>query len=203
MIRNQTAQAGGRLVPRAALGLALAGILTASPVRGADLSGRVQVAGGPAPYAVIWLDAPGAPPFVQTGRVVLDQRNLAFVPRVLAVRVGTVVDFPNGDRVFHNVFSFHDGKKFDLGMYPVGSSKPVLFDKPGLSRIFCNIHPNMAAYVLTVDTPYFSVTDNNGSFTIPSVPAGIYTYHAWRSGSSTVTGSVTIEDGRTLDIVWP
>ena len=63
------------------------------------------------------------------------------------MRVGTTVDFPNNDRVFHNVFSFRDGKRFDLGMYPIGTLRRVTFDKPGLSRLFCNIHPNMAAYV--------------------------------------------------------
>ena len=73
--------------------------------------------------------------------VVLDQRNLSFSPRVLAVRVGTTVSFPNHDRVFHDVFSFRDGKRFELGLYPVGAIKHVPFDRPGLSRVFCNIHP--------------------------------------------------------------
>ena len=95
----------------------------------------------------------------------LDQRNLSFSPHVLVVRVGTTVDFPNNDRVFHNVFSFRDGKRFDLGMYPVGTMQQVTFDQPGLSRIFCNIHPNMAAYVLTVDSPYFARADESGAFT--------------------------------------
>jgi hypothetical protein len=90
--------------------------------------------------------------------------------------------------VFHNVFSFHDGKKFDLGLYPVGTVKQVTFDHPGLSRIFCNIHPNMAAYVMAVETPYFSVSDDEGRFTIASLPPGAYTYHAWRSGGTDLTG---------------
>src|SRR5207244_7022575 len=107
--------------------------------------------------AVVWLDAPGAPMLSQSGPVVLDQRNLGFSPHVLAVRVGTIVDFPNDDRVFHNVFSFRDGKRFDLGMYPVGAVRQVRFDQAGLSRIFCNIHPNMAAYVMAIESPYFGV----------------------------------------------
>jgi hypothetical protein len=133
----------------------------------------------------------------------LDQRNLSFSPHVLAVRVGAWVDFPNNDRVFHNVFSFRDGKKFDLGLYPVGVQKPVQFDKPGLSRIFCNIHPNMAAYVLAVDSPYFGVADARGAFTIPLVPAGTFTYHAWRPGGPDLAGKVTIDAGRPLEINWP
>src|SRR5512134_3705182 len=122
--------------------------LAATPLFGAELSGTAQVAGRPAQHAVVWLVAGGAPAGVQPQKVVLDQRNLAFEPRVLAVRVGTTVEFPNNDKVFHNVFSFRDGKKFDLGMYPTGTSKRIAFDQPGLARLFCNIHPNMAAYVM-------------------------------------------------------
>jgi plastocyanin len=176
--------------------------LFGSPAFGAELSGTAQSTGKPTPYAVVWLDAPGAAPLAQA-RVTLDQRNLDFHPRVLVVRVGTAVDFPNNDTVFHNVFSYRDGKKFDLGMYPPGTSKKILFDKPGLSRIFCNIHPHMAAYVMAVDTPYFAVSDERGVFTMAGVPAGAYTYHAWRPGGQTLTGSVTVDSTHPLDIRWP
>src|SRR5205085_50721 len=104
----------------------------AAPAQGAELSGTAKSAGKPVQNAVVWLDAPAAPPFVQSNPVVLHQKNLAFEPRVLAVRVGTKVDFPNEDKVFHNVFSFRDGRKFDLGLYPVGTSKPIIFDRKGL-----------------------------------------------------------------------
>jgi plastocyanin len=177
--------------------------LTASPAFGAELSGTTQASGKPVQNAVIWLDAQGAPPLVQSASITIDQRNLAFAPHVLAVRVGTSVDFPNNDRVFHNVFSFKDGKKFDLGMYPSGvKAKPVVFDRPGLSRIFCNIHPNMAAYVMAVDTPYYAISDERGAFTMSSVPPGTYTYHAWRPGSDTLTGAVTVGPNKTLEILW-
>ena len=105
-------------------------------------------------------------------QIVLDQRNLQFSPHVLAVSVGTQVEMPNSDRVFHNVFSFHDGKRFDLGLYPVGTAKVVTFDRPGLSRIFCNIHPTMAAYVLAVDSAYLAVSDARGQFAMAPVPQG-------------------------------
>jgi plastocyanin len=177
--------------------------LLAVPAAGAGLSGTAQADGKPVQNAVVWLDAPGTPPFVQTKRVVVDQQNLAFDPRVLAIRVGTTVTFPNSDKVFHNVFSFRDGKKFDLGMYPAGTSKPILFDKPGLSRIFCNIHPHMAAYIMAVDTPYFSTSDEDGVFAIAAVPAGTYTYHAWRPGGQTLTGSVTVDSSHALEVRWP
>jgi plastocyanin len=177
--------------------------LGALPVTGAELSGSAQSAGKPVQGAVVWLDAPGAATSAQTKSVVLDQRNMDFNPRVLAVRVGTTVDFPNSDKVFHNVFSFRDGKKFDLGMYPVGTSKPIVFDKPGLSRVFCNIHPHMAAYVMAVDTPYFAVSDEHGAFVIAGVPAGSYTFHAWRSGGQILTGSVTVDSSHALEVRWP
>ena len=135
--------------------------------------------------------------------MVLDQRNLNFSPHVLAVRVGTTVDFPNNDRVFHNVFSFRDGKRFDLGMYPVGTRRRVTFDKPGLSRLFCNIHPNMAGYVMAVNTPYFAVSDESGTFTIPSVAPRTYTYHAWRAGAIELTGTWSPAGDRKLVVDWP
>ncbi|PYR14286.1 MAG: hypothetical protein DMG00_04090 [Acidobacteria bacterium] len=141
------AQASTRRAVRAVL---LAALWCASTVlAGAhdgdfDLRGTVRVAVHPEPDAVVWLEAPNGPPSPSGKPIVLDQRNFTFFPHVLAVRVGTTVDLPNNDRVFHNVFSFHDGKRFDLGLFPVGTSRPVRFDKPGVNRVFCNIHPNMA-----------------------------------------------------------
>jgi plastocyanin len=171
----------------------------------ADLRGRaVTAAGAPAPDTVVWIEAPAAAASTAhpTGRIVLDQRNLAFIPHVLAVRVGTVVDFPNNDRVFHNVFSFRDGKKFDLGMYPVGALRHVTFDRAGLSRIFCNIHPNMAAYVIAIDSPYFARADDTGAFAIPEIPSGAYRYHAWRPGATAeLTGTWSPASGP-LTVIW-
>src|SRR5438045_9619959 len=119
----------------------------------ADLRGTAMSGDRPVSDTVVWLDAPGAPPPANAPRAVLDQRNLSFSPRVLVVRAGTSVEFPNSDRVFHNVFSFRDGRRFDLGLYPVGSMKRVQFDRAGLSRIFCTIRPHMAPYVITLHSP--------------------------------------------------
>ena len=176
-------------------------VCAAAPVSGADLTGTVQVSGKPEADVVVWLET-AAPPAPQTSRVVIDQRNLTFEPQVLVVRVGTTVEFPNNDKVFHNVFSFRDGKKFDLGMYPKGVAKRIVFDRPGLARLFCNIHPNMAAYVMAVDTPYFAVSKDEGTFNISGVPAGTYTYHAWRPGAQPLTGSVTVDGTRPLELQW-
>jgi plastocyanin len=169
----------------------------------AELQGRVLVGHQPAANAVIWLEAANAPATPQRGRVVLDQRNLTFYPHVLAVRVGTTVDFPNNDRVFHNVFSFRDGKRFDLGLYPVGHVRQVRFDRPGLSRIFCNIHPKMAAYIIAVDTPYFAVSGRSGKFVIPRVPAGTYSYRAWRPGGTDLSGTLVVRPGSPVEVRWP
>ena len=128
---------------------------------------------------------------------------MQFVPRVLAVRVGTSVEMPNSDRLLHNVFSFRDGKIFDLGLYPVGASQTVKFDQPGLSRIFCNIHPTMAAYVLAVDSDYFAVSDAQGRFTIASVPPGTYTYHVWRAGKAATAGTLIADPERLVEVELP
>jgi plastocyanin len=180
-----------RLVP-ALLATALLAHLAGAHAQSAELRGIARADGRPVANAVIWLEAPDAPSGPKT-RVVLDQRNLAFSPHLLVVRTGTIVDFPNHDRVFHNVFSFHDGKVFDLGLYPVGTSKPIVFDHAGLSRIFCNIHPNMSAYVLAVDTPYFAVSNASGNFSIAAPTERSYKYHAWRAGADQLTGTWTAD----------
>jgi plastocyanin len=183
--------------------LALMTLASVPAVPPVDIGGTTGVADRLEPQAIVWIDAPAVPGRPSpAGRIVLDQRNLDFAPHVLAVRAGTVVEFPNHDRVFHNVFSFHDGKRFDLGLYPIGAVKYVKFDHAGLSRILCNIHPNMAAYVMTVDTPYFAVSGDNGRFTIPEVPRGTYTYHAWRPGRAELAGSIAVEPGANLAIRW-
>jgi plastocyanin len=156
------------------------------------LRGLVRAAGQPAREAVVWLDYDGPGPDAVRVAAVLDQRNMQFAPRVLAVRVGTAVRMPNSDRLFHNVFSFRDGKVFDLGLYPVGTSKSVTFDRAGVSRIFCNIHPAMAAYVVSVDSPLFAVTDSRGRFVIPGVPPGSHPWHVWRAGTPEASGTLVV-----------
>ena len=112
-------------------------------------------------------------------RVQLVQHNKNFQPHVLAVPVGSVVDFPNRDPFFHNVFSLFDGKRFDLGLYEAGTSNSVKFDRVGVSFLFCNIHPEMSAVVVAVDTPFFATSDASGNISIPNVPAGRYELHLW------------------------
>jgi plastocyanin len=165
------------------------------------VSGRVWVGDRAEPNAVVWLEAPEAPRELQD--VVLDQRNMAFAPTLLVTTLGSTVEFPNNDRVLHNVFSFHEGKRFDLGLYPVGQIRRITFDRPGVSRVFCNIHPGMAAYIVVVDSPYYAVTDGDGAFAFSDVPAGRYTYHAWRAGASPVSGAVTLGPDAHMEVRWP
>ena len=109
----------------------------------------------------------------------LIQKDKAFHPHVLVVPVGAAVEFPNRDPWFHNVFSVFEGKRFDLGLYEAGTSRAVHFDRSGISYIFCNIHPQMSAVVVTLNTPYWAFSDRNGHVTIPNVPVGKYALHLW------------------------
>jgi len=132
---------------------------------------------------VVWLvpttGTASAPPLAQRQHPRLVQRNKSFDPHLLVVPVGSVVAFPNHDPFFHNVFSLFEGKRFDLGLYEAGSTRDVHFDKPGVSYIFCNIHPEMSAVVVALDTPYYGVSDQRGQVVIANVPSGKYTLRVW------------------------
>jgi plastocyanin len=184
-----------------ALIVALAGPRAAAAPEAEALNGRAIAGGKPMADVVIWLDAPSAPR-PRERRFVVHQRNMQFEPRVLAAPVGSTVDLPNNDRVFHNVFSFTNGKPFDLGLYPTGASKRITLDRAAVNRLYCNIHPHMGAYIVAVDSPYYATSDRSGSFSIADVPAGRYTYHAWRSGAETLSATVVVGDGQPLEISW-
>jgi len=131
---------------------------------------------------VVWLrplDPVPAPSNSPPKRLKLVQSHKTFEPHVLVVQVGSVVDFPNRDPFFHNVFSLFEGKRFDLGLYEAGATNSVRFDRVGVSFLFCNIHPEMSAVVVTVDTPYSGVSDASGNVTIANVPDGRYEVHYW------------------------
>jgi plastocyanin len=128
-------------------------------------------------------------------RVRMDQRNETFVPGVLAVGVGTLVDFPNNDTTFHNVFSMSPAKRFDLGRYGRGKSKPVQFDTPGIVRVFCDIHSHMSASVLVFNHPFYATTAADGRYVIDSIPAGTYVVTAWHEGAVRDSRTVTIPAG--------
>jgi plastocyanin len=134
-------------------------------------------------------------------RATLDQRNERFVPHVVAITVGGTVDFPNNDRTYHNVFSLSKTKRFDLGRYAAGRSKSVRFDRPGVVRVFCDIHSHMNAFILVFAHRFFGVTDSTGRYEIEGVPPGSYTLAAWFDGSVRDQRTVTVPpDVRSVDV---
>jgi plastocyanin len=118
-------------------------------------------------------------------RATLVQKDKAFSPHILVIPPGSIVEFPNRDPFFHNVFSLFEGKRFDLGLYESGSTRSVKFDRPGVSYIFCNIHPQMNAIVIALDTPYYAMADKSGNIRISNVAPGQYLLQLWAEGLNT------------------
>jgi plastocyanin len=148
--------------------------------------------------SVIYLESAPARAFpdIEPQRATLDQRNETFVPRVLAITVGTTVDFPNSDHTYHNVFSLSSAKRFDLGRYAAGRVKSVRFDRPGIVRVFCEIHSHMSAFILVFNHRYFAVTSQDGRYQLGRVPPGRYTLVAWNEGSVRESRPIVVpEDG--------
>ena len=130
----------------------------------------------------------------------LVQKNKTFVPHVLVVPVGGVVEFPNREPFFHNVFSLFEGKRFDLGLYEAGGTRLVHFDRAGVSYVFCNIHPEMGAVIVVVDTPYYGLSNSAGDVIIPEVPPGDYVFNVWSEGSQpeqlqSLSRRITVSNG--------
>jgi plastocyanin len=158
----------------------------AAPAAAATVSGRVELQNSRDPNVrkrkdysgvVVWLEAgdkPAQPPGAgKTVRMI--QKDKKFTPHVLGIPTGTTVDFPNYDPIFHNAFSNYNGQVFDVGLYAPGTSRSVRFTRPGVVRVFCNIHAAMSAVIVVVSTPWVTVTAANGTFEIPGVAPGEYT----------------------------
>lgn len=176
----------------------LSGLLAVAAICSAQLhevhvSGRIDLVQEELPKAttdasniVVWLtpvlasNRSDEPRSSRAGdRFRLAQKNKSFDPHVLVVTVGSEVEFPNADPFFHNVFSLFEGKRFDLGLYEAGSTRTMTFDRAGICYIFCNIHPEMSAVLVVLNTPYYAKTDRNGQIAIPNVPAGRYQLRVW------------------------
>jgi plastocyanin len=123
------------------------------------------------------------------------QRNRTIQPHVTPIQVGTSVEFPNQDDVFHNLFSLSAAHRFNLGRYPPGESRSEVFTRPGVVRLFCDIHSEMAGVILVLDTPYFTQPDAQGRFRISGVPAGEYTAIFWHEQAGTDSTRVVVRDG--------
>jgi plastocyanin len=129
------------------------------------------------------------------GHVTMNQLDEAFTPYVLAITVGTTVDFPNRDPTYHNVFSLSRVAPFDLGRYPRGESKSVRFDRPGVVRVFCEIHSRMSAFIMVFAHRFFAVTDEQGRYRIDGVPSGTYELSLWADGHVRETRTVHVPEG--------
>ena len=175
-------------------GLAIA-FAAAAPAQDVDVQARVELLQGKAQKplshgtAVVWLTpAQGVTRAsveseATPGHFRMEQKNKSFRPHLLVVPLGSTVEFPNLDPFFHNVFSQFNGKRFDLGLYEAGSTRVVHFDHEGVSFIFCNIHSQMAAVIVTLRTPYFAAATRSGTIELHDVPPGDYEVHLWAEGA--------------------
>jgi len=211
---------GGKLAVALMLGMCAAGVCADTET----VRGRVEVIPTPKaeakkgetkgrhsalPETVVWLTpAPGSevvldpPKPNEHGNPRLVQKNKSFEPRVLVVPAGSMVEFPNRDPFFHNVFSLFEGKRFDLGLYEAGTTRTVRFDRPGISYIFCNIHPEMSAVIITLATPLYAIANDKGQVSIAGVPDGRYILHVWSEGmgpenEKPLAREITIGEGET------
>jgi len=130
----------------------------------------------------------------------MSQHGEHFDPEMLVVPIGSTISFPNADPIFHNVFSLSKGQEFNLGRYAAGKSKAVRFERPGIVRVFCEIHSHMSAFILVFSHPFFSLTDADGRYRIDNVPPGTYNVVAWNEGDSSDPRQVTVPDGGATEI---
>jgi len=168
------------------------------PLTAATVTGKVELRDSHEPAVekrkdysgvVVYLEPAGG--IVKAGHesrhVQMVQKDKTFKPHVLAIEVGTTVDFPNYDPIFHNAFSTYNGQLFDVGLYPPGTSRSVWFARPGIVRVFCNIHAAMSAVILVLNTPYLDTTKSDGRFEIRPVPPGDYTLRVFHERATPAT----------------
>lgn len=141
-------------------------------------------------------------PFPATDRVaIVDQRSLRFVPHVLAIQVGTVVEFANSDPLAHNVFSISESKRFNLGLYGRGDVRRVTFDRPGTVQLLCNVHQEMSGFIVVLKNPYFVRAASDGNFRIAEVPAGKHRLRCWHERTGERTYEVDVPATGTVKVV--
>ena len=186
----------GVLVILAVLGMTLA-------ASAGSISGKVSGVSG---ESVVYVDTVAGKTFpAPTEHPVMDQKGLLFQPHIMVVQAGTTVDFLNSDKVAHNVFwpsLMQGGKKLpgkNLGTWPQGEKRSFKFDQPGVAALLCNVHPEMAGYVVVTPTPYFALTDKNGEFKIANVPDGQYNVVAWHEGAKNQSKAVTVSGDSKAD----
>lgn len=170
----------------------------------ARVEGQVTLHGVPVQHAVVYLvrDDPGAARAVAPVRALIDQRDLRFVPGLVAVPPGSAVEFPNSDAVLHNVFNpgGAGGAGFDLGTYASRERRSITFTREGAYVILCHMHPEMAAYVFVVDAPYRTVSDADGRFLLEGVPAGAWRLHVWQRRALPLEVALALAPGETRSL---
>lgn len=153
---------------------------------------RLSKSAGSDKRAVVYLsNVPGRYPAPQS-RPAMRQKNISIVPHVLPVLVGTTVDFPNDDEIYHNIFSLSSAKSFDLGRYARGVSKSVRFSKTGEVKVFCDIHSQMSAFVLVLQNPYYAICAADGEYVIEGIPSGTYDVIVWHESGGKQSRRVSV-----------
>lgn len=190
--------ATGRLAGSVTLTLARSAKSPASAYESRSVAPRAKPQAESRNVVIFFADVPGG----RTAKApaTIAQKDEQFVPHVVAVTVGTAVDFPNQDPFFHNVFSLSRGATFDLGRYPPGSSRAQTFRRPGIVKVFCHIHSQMSAVVRVFDHGWFTIPDEKGAFVIGEVPAGDHTLVAWHERIGERRDRVTIRPGQTTRV---
>lgn len=176
--------------------MAIPGLVQAGSISGTVTPGKAG--------SVVYISAAPGKTFTPPAKpVAMDQKSLMFQPHVMAVQVGTTVNFTNSDKVQHNIFwpSVSGDKKdsHNMGTWPMGESRAFKFDKAGVVPLLCNVHPEMSGYIIVSPTPYFAVADASGNFKITDVPDGSYTITAWHEGMKPVSKPVTVSGNATMD----
>jgi plastocyanin len=181
-----------------AAGLAIACALNAGPAAAGEVRVTVSVLTPerktvPGAGAVVWIaDAAAAKQAAASARSKIASKNKRFNPHVAVVPAGGTVDFPNLDRIDHNVFSLSEGARFDLGLYRKGGSRAMTFENPGVVRIYCNIHPQMAAVLVVIDGGIWAQAGDDGTAVLANVPAGKAAVHAWDEKGGDFTAAVEV-----------
>jgi len=162
------------------------------------VKGTITIRGKPAPDAVVSIEGLLQDQIktrmaqTKAQKKIVDQRNLKFNPTVVAIMVGATVDFPNNDKSWHNVYSKGGANDFDLGVYAPGKTRSKRFDKAGVSPILCNAHPNMEAFVVVKEHPFFSTTDSRGNYEIKNVPVGKARVEVWHPNLEVTSEAIEI-----------
>src|SRR6266852_78246 len=187
------------MISAAACALALASSLSAG-----NVSGKVSFVTkrGQNPVVtetLVWLEpVSGRTPKAVPGKFQMVTRRKMLAPHVLAIAVGSTVEFPNDDPISHNLFSLSSNNSFDLGLYRRGAGKAQRFDTPGLVNVYCNVHPNMSAVIQVMSTPYYGFADQSGNYALANVPAGRYRLIAWNEQGGQIESAIEVTTAGTV-----